>query len=270
MTQLTNKNILITGAAGGFGRHFTRQLLQKGNNLILADLDETTLTEIALDIEKEINTGQVLACIGSDLSTAAGTQALFDRVQKLGYPVNILINNAGIALMGRHDEVPAAQTERLMQINLLAPMRLTALFTPQMIERQQGHIINIGSVASWTSDVGLSAYSASKFGIRGFSTALSDELKSHNIQISAVYPFYSRTPILESPRFGTLAKRAPADPNTVPGVTNPQDVVQSALAQIETNTLHIFTDTTGRIIYNLQRFPRLFNWFKKRVSAATN
>ena len=270
MTQLTNKNILITGANGGFGQHFTRQLLEKGNNLILTDLDEEVLTETALTLEKEVNNGRVLTCIGSNLSTAAGTQALFDRVQELGQPVDILINNAGIALMGRHDEVPPAQTELLIQVNLLAPLRLTALFTPQMIERKQGHIINIGSVASWTSDVGLSAYSASKFGIRGFSIALADELKPFHVQVSAVYPFYSRTPILNSPRFGTLAKRAPADPNAVPGVTNPADVVSSALAQVETDTLHIFTDTTGRIIYNLQRFPRLFNWFKKRVSAATS
>ena len=223
---------------------------------------------MALTAEKEAGTGRVLQCIASDLSTREGCQTLFDRIQELGHPLDVLINNAGIALMGRHDEVPLARWEQLLEINLASPMRLTALFTPQMIERRQGHIINLASVASWTSDVGLSAYSASKFGLRGFSVALADELKPHNIQVSAIYPFYSRTPILNSPRFGTLAEAVPPDPENVPGVTNPADVIRNALAQAENDKLHIFPDRVGRIIYQLQKFPALFDWFRQKISAA--
>jgi len=263
-----NKTILITGASGGFGQHFTRQLLEKENKLILTDLHLEPLTQTAEAIAQEVGRGEVVACLASDLSTERGAQELFEQVQAVGQPVDVLINNAGIALIGRHDEVPTAAWERLMQVNLLAPMRLCGLFVPPMIERQKGHIINISSLAGWTTDVGLSAYSASKFGLRGFSVGLYDELKQHNIQVSAVYPFYSRTPILDSTRYGSLSDRITRDPETAPGVTDPDDVVRTAIAQAEKGKLHVFTDAVGRLAYQLQKFPRFFDWAKQYLSAA--
>ena len=265
MTDVSGKTVLLTGATGGFGREFAVQLAQKGSSLILTDLDEGRLLSLADELS-----GSVAGIIPGNLDSIAGIEQLFGAVMTLDRPVDLLINNAGIALMGRHDEVPQPEWERLIQLNLLAPMRLCSLLTPYMIERKQGHIVNIGSVASWTPDNGLSAYSASKFGLRGFTMALHDELNGYGIQVSCVYPFYSRTPILESPQYGSLANDTPLEERDLTGVTQPADVVAAAIAGIERNDLHIFPDRMGRIIYTLQRLtPGFFEMLRKRMSRTT-
>ncbi len=264
MTQLTNKTILITGAAGGFGQQFVRQLLTKNCRLILTDLDETIVQAVAQRIYLEVGQGEIVATIASDLSTPAGADALFATVSE---PVDVLINNAGLALLGRHDEVPQAAWERMMQVNLLTPMRLTALFTRQMIARQSGHIVNISSMAGWTSDIGLSAYSATKFGLRGFSEALASELAPHNVQVSAVYPFYSKTAIIDSPRYGSLAGREVTDADRA-RMTDPADVIRKTLTAVEKDRLHVFPDKIGRTIYLVKRYaPKLFDIAQKRYLA---
>ena len=265
MTQLSQKTILLTGAAGGFGEQFTRQLLSRDNALILTDLNEQALSEKAAAIHKEVGRGQIVGCIGGDLSTREGAEALFERVQAFGRPIDVLINNAGIGLMGRHDEVPAGAWERLMQVNLLAPMRLCALIMPQMIERQQGHIVNIASLAAWIGIPGLSAYVGSKFGLRGFSETLAQELNPHHVQVSIVCPFYSRTPIMDSPSYGSLA-----DAHQVPEdqITDPADVIRETIEGIEKNKLHIFPDATARFVYRLKRYApnSVFNFVTKRLA----
>ena len=121
MTDLDRAVVVLTGATGGFGRELTRQLLQAGSQLILSDLDRSTLNTYATQISREIKTGKILACIESDLAHREGCEALYRQVKALNVPVDILINNAGIALFGRMDEVPMDKWERLMQINLITP-----------------------------------------------------------------------------------------------------------------------------------------------------
>ncbi|KJH69583.1 SDR family NAD(P)-dependent oxidoreductase, partial [Aliterella atlantica] len=161
MTELKDAVVLITGATGGFGQQLTRQLLMAGSRLILTDLDAVVLEQQRAAIGQEISTGEVLACLVADLSTAEGCDLLYKQVQVLNTPIDILINNAGIAVFGRMDEVPPEQWERLMQINLLAPMRLTSLFVADMIARRAGHIVNISSAAGWAAIAGLTHYSTS-------------------------------------------------------------------------------------------------------------
>jgi len=265
MTKLTNQTILITGSTGGFGQEFTRQLFAKGNRLILTDLDEAKLQQQATEFGN--GSGQIVATLTGDLSTAEGANQLFEQVGALNEPIDVLINNAGIGLMGRHDEVPTEAWERLMEVNLIAPMRLCALFTPQMIQRGSGHIINIASLAAWTPDVGLSAYSASKFGLRGFSEALADELEKQGVKVSAVYPFYSNTPIIESPRYGTLAEGNSADEVDRSRMTEPADVVAEVIAGVEKDVIHIFPDKTARLLSRLKRYaPGLLNMLRKKYS----
>ena len=265
MTKLSNKTILLTGATGGFGQEFMRQLLARGNRLIVTDLNVDTLTQVANEICDAVGNGEIVACIGGDLSHRGGVDALWEAVDALGNPIDVLVNNAGIAVMGRHDEVPQDAWERLMEVNLLAPMRLCALVAPQMVARRDGHIVNIASLAGWMADNGLTAYAASKFGLRGFSETLNDELGKHNVRVSAVYPYFSNTPILDSPRFGSLAAERP--PSTqIPGITDPADVIGEVLGAVEKDRLHIFPDRTARILYRLKRYsPSLFHFLRRRI-----
>ena len=269
MTTLFQKTILLTGATGGFGQHFMRQLLARDNRLIVTDLDVEVLTELAYRLRDEVGTGVIVACIGGDLSTGSGVNTFWEEVDALGEPIDVLINNAGIGLMGRHDEVPQAAWERLMQVNLLAPMRLCALVAPQMIARRDGHIVNIASMASWMGDVGLTAYVASKFGLRGFSETLADELHQHNVRVSAVYPFYSNTPILDSPRYGSLAEMNSAETIDRTRLTDPAKIVAETLSAIEKDQMPIFPDKIGRFLYKIKRYtPSLFEILRRRFTQA--
>ncbi len=259
MTELKNSAIALTGAAGGFGQEFTRQLLQAGSHLILTDLDEGILQEQVIAIQNEIKTGKVIACFGLDLSTSEGAQTFYKAVKALNIPVDLLINNAGIGLYGRMDEVPSQTWEQLMQVNLLAPMRLTSLFMADMIARQRGHIVNISSLAGHIAPAGMAHYSASKFGLRGFTEGLFHEVKHYNLKVTGVYPFFSRTPLLQSAKYGTLAQETTGIPDEM--ATDPAQVIAATIKAIKRNQLHVFPDRTAKVLSLLKRYvPSLVDW----------
>ncbi|MDX2239807.1 MAG: SDR family NAD(P)-dependent oxidoreductase [Leptolyngbyaceae cyanobacterium bins.302] len=265
MTQLNNALVLLTGAAGGFGQELTRQLLQAGSRLILTDLDDTLLWEQSRAMQATIQTGEILACFAVDLAEPTGCDRLYQQVKALGYAIDILINNAGIGLFGRMDEIPAEKWERLMQVNLLAPMRLSSLFVADMIARRQGHIVNMSSLAGWVAQAGLAHYSASKFGLRGFSEGLCNEVKPYNVQVTVVYPFFSRTPILHSEKLGTLAEEHQGVPDN--WVTDPAKVMAATLQAIQQNKLHVFPDAIGQIVQRLKRHtPKLLDWISNALA----
>lgn len=265
MTELNNAVVLVTGAAGGFGQELTKQLLAKGSRLILTDIDLEILNEQVEKIQVEITTGEVIQCFASNLANRQGCKALYQLVKALDIPLDILINNAGIGLYGRMDEVPPEKWEELMQVNLMTPMRLSSLFAGDMIDRRQGHIVNISSLAGWIAPGGMAHYSASKFGLRGFSEGLFNELKPYNIKVTAVYPFFSRTPILQSARYGTLAENSEGFPDKF--VTEPGEVMAKTIQAIVRNQLDVFPDPMANSIHLLkQYFPSLCNWIGDRLN----
>ena len=265
MTNLDRAVVLLTGATGGFGQELTRQLLQAGSRLILTDLDRQNLDNFATKINSEITTGEIIACIASDLANLEGCKTLYHKVKALDIPIDILINNAGIAVFGRMDEVPPDKWEKLMQINLLAPMRLSSLFVVDMIDRCQGHIVNISSLAGWVAPAGLAHYSTSKFGLRGFSEGLFNEVKPYNIKVTAVYPYFSRTPILQYEGYGTLAQDNKGFPEHL--ATDPAKVMAKTIEAIARNQLHVFPDKMANRIHLLkQYFPRLLDWMSDRFT----
>ena len=268
MTELNNAVIVLTGATGGFGRELTSQLLQAGSQLILTDISQTVLDEYVAEVSKKIDSGTIIACIASDLSSREGCQTLFQQIKALNMPIDILVNNAGIGLFGRMDEVPADKWEKLMQVNLITPMRLSSLFSSGMIERRKGHIVNISSLAGWIAPAGMAHYSSSKFGLRGFSEGLFNELKPYGIKVTAVYPFFSRTPILQSESFGTLAKDGGGNfPENL--ATDPAKVMAKTIKAIQKNKLHVFPDRMANTIHILkQYFPQALDLIRDRFNAS--
>jgi short-subunit dehydrogenase len=264
MTQLKEAVIVLTGASGGFGQQFTRQLLQARSHLILTDLDENLLLQQVKEIQKEVTTGKVLACWGIDLQQTNSCQLLYEKIQSLNVPIDILINNAGMGLYGRMDELPQEEWEKLMEINLLVPMRLSSLLMKEMINHRRGHIVNISSVAGWIAAEGITPYSTSKFGLRGFGEGLFQEAKSYNIKVTVVYPFFSRTPILQSKKYGILAQDNKSIPNYF--TTDPAKIIERTLIAIQKDKLHVFPDSFSQILtFIKQHFPFLlnFNWLSK-------
>ena len=259
MTNPANQTVLITGASGGFGRHMVCQFRAAGARLILADRTDETLRTVVDDAGDALVAGVV-----ADLATDGGCEALVAACAAQNIVPDILVNNAGIALAGRLDHVPREHWEKLVQLNLLAPMRLCNRFLPGMVQRGSGHIVNISSVAGWVGARGMSPYCASKFGLRGFGESLSADLEGTGVRVTNVYPSFSQTPILESPQYGYERKRR-VPPHLL---SDPSDVVERVIAGVRRNRLHVFPDKYARLTYYLLRFtPWLLPILDRRLHA---
>lgn len=257
MTDLSEKIVLITGAGGGFGLQMTQQFRDAGCKLVLTDITDRLLRPAVDDAGDAL-----LAAVAADLATEEGCGLIVGACTGKGLQPDVLVNNAGVGFGGRLDHVPREKWEMLMQLNLLAPMRLCNLFLPAMIESGSGHIVNISSLAGWIGSPGLSSYCASKFGLRGFGESLAVDLEDTGVQVSTVFPCFSRTPILDSPQFGYEEKRA--IPENL--ISEPADVVRQIIKGIGKNQLHIFPDKHARRIHYLKRYmPWVISLLNRRM-----
>ena len=259
MTDPRNKTVLITGAGGGFGREMVRQFRAAGAQLVLTDVSEEALRPAINDAGSDIQ-----AELAVDLSTLDGCNAIAELCSAAGVVPDILVNNAGIAVAGPFDQVPEERWETLMQLNLLAPMRLCYRFMPAMAERGSGHIVNISSLAGWFGARGLSSYCASKFGLRAFGESLAGDLHGTGVHVTNVYPSFSRTPILDSPQYGY------DEPRSVPEylLSEPEDVVKQVLKGVRRNRRHVFPDPYARVLHYVTRLtPWLIPMLDRRMHA---
>lgn len=245
MTDLNEKTVLITGAGGGFGLQMTRQFRDAGCKLILTDVSDRALRGSLEDAGEAL-----LTSVTADLASEEGCGVIAGTCTAKGITPDLLVNNAGIGFAGRLDHVPRERWETLMQLNLLAPMRLCNLFLPGMIGRGSGHIVNISSLAGWVGSQGMTSYCASKFGLRGFGESLSADLEGTGVKVTNVYPCFSRTPILDSAQYGYEERRG------VPEhlISEPADVVARILKGVRQDKLHVFPDKHARRIHYLKRF----------------
>jgi short-subunit dehydrogenase len=259
MTDPANKTVLITGAGGGFGRHMVTQFRAAAAKLVLTDVTEDALQDAVDDAGDDL-VGSFVA----DLSTEEGCNAVAEYCASHNLVPDILVNNAGIAVFGRQDDVPQERWEALMQLNLLAPMRLCQRLLPGMIERGSGHVINISSIAGWIGARGLSSYSAAKYGLRGYGTSLAADLDGTGVHVSNVYPCFSRTSILDSPQYGYEERRG------IPEwlISEPSDVVAQIIKGVRRNRVHIFPDRHARLINYITRFaPWMLPLLDRRLQA---
>jgi short-subunit dehydrogenase len=267
--MLNGKVVAITGAAGGFGQAMVRQFVRAGCRLVVADMQEDALRATTARVLKEAGlegqSGQILGSIASDLSTDAGCDAAYEQMVAKAPQIDILVNNAGIGMSGLFSETPRDRWETLMQINLLAPMRLTARALPAMLARRSGHIVNVASVAGIIGTPQLVAYSTAKFGVRGFSEALAEEVRPYGIAVTALFPFFSRTPILQSAHYGSLPQSALPDRL----ITDPDDVIAALLRGIRRKQREVYPDRIARVLHFVKRYaPGLIPRLNRRLSAS--
>jgi uncharacterized protein len=249
-----NRNILITGAFGGFGLCFISQLLGCGANLILSDLPQAALP--FLDDTGKIpgivpgSEKGIISIIPADLSSSHGCRSLYDEYLKLGIPLDMIIHNAGIAYGGYFCDVPAELNEKVIEINLMSVVRLNALFLPEFMERRSGHLIYVSSVAGFVATPLAVSYTTSKFGLRALAMSLHGEIRKHGIRTTIVYPFFSKTPILKSRIFGNPKEK------TLPGfcATKPELVVSDTLQGARKGRLHICPGFFSRLMWIAVRF----------------
>jgi len=193
-SQLIQKVALITGASRGIGRAIALRLAQAGTTTVLAARTVADLHAVAEEIQRG---GQETIPIPTDVTHDQQLDTLVrTSVERFGH-IDILVNNAGGGTP--RTLIAKAQVrdwEWTLRTNLWATMYLTRLVLPHMIRRRAGVIINIGSLAGLTGKAGESAYAAAKFGVRGFSQALFEEVREFGIKVCTIHPGYVETALI--------------------------------------------------------------------------
>src|SRR5437660_3909424 len=166
MTAISGSAAAVTGAASGIGRALALELAARGCDLALADRDEAGLqsvaAEIGRDARRKVTTHRVdVADINQIQEFAAAATAAHPKL-------NIVINNAGVALLGQFNEVEQAQMEWLFDINFWGVVHATRAFLPHLAKQQAAHIVNLSSLFGIIAPPGQTAYSAAKFAVPGF------------------------------------------------------------------------------------------------------
>ena len=196
------KIAVITGASQGIGRSLARHLVQTGYEVVAGARSMDKLESLAGEIN---NAGGKALALPLDVSDPDSIDTFKNKTEKLGTP-SLLINNAGVGRFGPTDEVSLEDWDTQLNTNLRGAFLVSKAFLPKMKEKKQGNIVFINSVAGIQPFSHSAAYVASKFGLRGFASALREELRDYNIKVISVHPGAVNTPFWE-----TITGEFPAD-----------------------------------------------------------
>ncbi|GJM79619.1 3-ketoacyl-ACP reductase [Paenibacillus sp. HMSSN-139] len=183
--SLKGKVAIITGAARGIGKATAVALAKEGVNVGLIARTESTLKEVAAELE---GTGVKVAYAAADIASKEQVEAAVETLKNELGPADILINNAGIATFGTVLEMDPAEWKGMIDTNVLGTYYVTRAVLPQLVEKNSGDIINISSTNGLNGAATASAYSASKFAVIGFTESLAQEVRRNNIRVSALTP----------------------------------------------------------------------------------
>jgi short-subunit dehydrogenase len=208
---------------------------------------------------------RVISTLRADLSTQEGLDMLAERISKGEPPIDLLVNNAGIIRPGTILDLSFDDIERHLKINLMAPLRLTQAAGRAMAARRSGTILSIVSAAGLVALPGSAAYSASKFGLRGFLTAARMELAPHNVMVCGIFPGAVDTPMLryEATHNGSPLNFLNKD------VLSAEQVAEACMNALDSGRLETFVPFSDAMLSKLLCIaPSLLEWLAPRLEKA--
>lgn len=265
MTAITGSAAAITGAASGIGKALAQELASRGCDVAIADRDEAGLKAVAEEIGQS---GRARVTVHRvDVADPEQIAAFAVSATSLHPRLNILINNAGVALFGQFHEIDHAQIERLMQVNFWGVVRGVSAFMPYLAQCDEPHIVNVSSVFGMVAPPGQTAYAASKFAVRGFSESLRHELELNGsrVRLSVVHPGGVSTNVARNAAMGTgitdnLRRAQSIDRFDQIAKTTPQTAAQRIVRGIERNEKRILIGSDARMIDIVHRLVPVRYW----------
>jgi NAD(P)-dependent dehydrogenase (short-subunit alcohol dehydrogenase family) len=257
MKDLKGKRVLVTGAASGIGLECARAFAKRGANLVVSDINATALEKARGEIA-----AMGVQCFAQtcDVSQEESVRSFAAAVHDAAGPIDVLVNNAGVAFLGGFEETPLSEWRRILEINVLGIVHCIRAFLPEM--RKAGgarKIVNVASLAGFAPAPNMAAYAASKHAVVGLSEVLAMELHGTGISVLVVCPGIINTAIvhvsptapgMSAAQIGKLQKYY-ADEGCHPGVVA-EDVVRS----VENDDLFLFTGPAARLGYLAMRISR--------------
>lgn len=223
--EMSTKTIVITGASSGVGRAMALELAQQGAKLVLAARRKDALDELVAECNK---LGGLAMAVVADMRSLDAIHQLASQAFQFGGSIDVWINNAGVLAAGALEQIPAEVNESVIRTNLLGYIHCAHTVLPYFKEQGYGMLINNISVGGWFPTPYGAAYTASKFGLRGFSESLKGELTDYpDIHICDLYPGFLDTPGMQHAANYTGKKLKPAPP-----VYDPRKVARAVAALI--------------------------------------
>lgn len=179
---LDGRRVLLTGASGGLGQAIARELHSRGATLLLTGRRADALEELQSELGERAET------IPADLADPEQSRTLVERAGA----VDVLVANAGLPASGRLRTFSPEEIDRALDVNLRSPMQLARALAPGMVERGSGHVVFVSSLSGKVATAGASVYCATKFGLRGFGSALRQELHGTGVGVTTVFPGFIR------------------------------------------------------------------------------
>ncbi|HWP57967.1 MAG TPA: SDR family oxidoreductase [Candidatus Acidoferrales bacterium] len=232
MKPFTGKVAIVTGASRGIGRAIARELSAGGCRVSLAARSEDRLSEAKTEIEAA--GGECLA-VPTDLTRDGDARRLVEATLGRWGTIDYLVNNAGWGKKAPLIKARVEDWDETFRVNLRAPMLLAQLVLPTMIAKGAGAIVNIGSISGKTGQANVAAYSASKFGLIGFTESLFEEVREYGIKVCAIHPGYVDTPLI--PQSAPLNRQK---------MIRPEDVARAVVFVLTSSPTCCPTDITIR------------------------
>lgn len=255
--KLAECRVLLTGAAGGIGQAAATALLQAGAAVLLTGRSPARLATQARALERRFGlTPERVDWRAADLATADGPGTLARQAGDWG--CNVVVHNAGLPAFGRFDDLAPADLRRLLDTNLLAPMLLTQALLPHLSRLPRAQVVCVGSALGRIGLPGYAAYSASKFGLRGFAEALRRELAGGPVRVQYFGPRSTRTDFNDA--------RAQAFTNATGSAMDSPETVAAALVRfIEDEAAERFVGFPEKLAVRLNGLAP--TWLDRSLSA---
>jgi NAD(P)-dependent dehydrogenase (short-subunit alcohol dehydrogenase family) len=250
MKQFADKVVVVTGAGSGIGRALSLEFARRGARVALSDVNAANAEETA-----EL-AGDNARPYTLDVADRAAVLAHADEVATEFGRVNVIVNNAGVALGATVEEMTFEDYDWLLGINLGGVVNGTKAFLPHLIASGDGHVVNISSVFGFVGVPTQSAYNAAKFAVRGFTEALREEMliARHPVGVSCVHPGGIKTNIVRNSRSGADDQEKAAQGFERIAKTTPEKAAQTILRGIERKSARILI---GPDAYVIDAIPRV-------------
>jgi uncharacterized protein len=194
--KLAQKYALVTGASSGIGWHLSRELAQRGYSIIAASNQPEQLAALKYELEKVFPIAVFTITI--NLAQTDAAQKLFDICESNNLEVDVLVNNAGILIIGEAMKVEHSRAAEILQLHMVTPALLCNLFGKKMTERKRGFILNVSSISAVMPYPTISLYGPTKTFVRSFTRAIRTEMKSDNIHVTCLLPGATATALYDS------------------------------------------------------------------------
>jgi NAD(P)-dependent dehydrogenase (short-subunit alcohol dehydrogenase family) len=254
---------VVTGAGSGLGAAFCRELAGRGARVLASDVDEAAVAATAARTTGEVHP------VRCDVGRLADVEALASEADRLLGGVDLVINNAGVAVVGQIGQVPIEDWRWCVDVNLWGVIHGCHVFAPRLRAARHGHIINVASAAGLLSPPHMAPYNTTKAAVVALSETLAADLAAHDVGVSVLCPTFFRSNLVRSARTSVdSGLRRTARRLVEQSHLSADEIARAALAAAERGALHIAPQIDGRWLWRLKRWsPGLFRSLAPRVAA---